>query len=163
MHVLQTPSESESKRELRPSDGGHGTLACVAVGPPKNGNSALRRGRQPRARVDVSRFGNERTVDLKGVEHALDVRVSLVLSACALTCSLYFPSCGRLPIPGGKDKFLRLNNGTRVRKSKQPFADKSNTIPLPWATTRTGSSKRKSHAAPAVTGRRRFKSKDHCI
>lgn len=59
-------------------------LACVAVGPLKNGNSALRRGRQPRARVDVSRFGNERTVDLKGVEHALDVRVSLVLSACAL-------------------------------------------------------------------------------
>lgn len=89
MHVYKRSSESESKRELRPSDGEHGTLACVAVEPSKGGNSALRRGRPPRASVDVSKFGNEHAIDLKGVEHALGVRVSLVLSACSLNHAHY--------------------------------------------------------------------------
>lgn len=33
------------KWELGPSDGGHHTLACAAVDPPKSGNLVLRRGK----------------------------------------------------------------------------------------------------------------------
>ena len=49
------------------------------------GSITLRRSRPPRAGVDVLRLGNEPANDLKGIEHALDVRVSLVLSACSLS------------------------------------------------------------------------------
>ena len=63
MHVYNHPPRV--KRELRSSDGSHHAPSCAALEPPKGGNIVLRRDRPPRARVDVSGFGNEPAIGLK--------------------------------------------------------------------------------------------------
>jgi hypothetical protein len=71
------------KWELRPSHDDHHALTCVFVEPPKGGNIVLCRDRSPRASVGKSGFGNGPAIDLKCVgliEHALDVRASLLFS-----------------------------------------------------------------------------------
>lgn len=88
MQVCEHPQSLRVKWELRPSDCGHGTLGMCS-----RGTCKLQRAEVSHyAGVDrlalalkCRDWGTEPANDLKGVEHALGVRVSLVLSACSLS------------------------------------------------------------------------------